>query len=206
MRRGASTVKQTGSRQQHGAGADGADSPNSSGDSFQRADHFSTYLIILNRGPTGYEQGVDVSAQLAKSFVCGDSQTTIRDKGGVRGSSHDFNRIDWWCARILPDENFRRPSKDLQRSNQVEDLSAGRSHENHSARCARRTLIHRFITLIVSRVLPVARPLPRGFAGHVAAAPLLHSLLDRGGEGKVRFGPHDIPSPLATHSSQAFPV
>ena len=77
---GASAVKQTGPRQQHGAGADGTDPPNSSSDGFQPADHFSTYFVILNRGAAGYEQGVDVSAQFAKSFVCDDSQTAIRDK------------------------------------------------------------------------------------------------------------------------------
>src|SRR4029453_2676900 len=73
-------IKQTGSRQQHGSSADGADSPNSSSDGFQPAADFRTYFIILNRAAAGYEQGVDVSAQFAKSFVRHDSQTAIRDK------------------------------------------------------------------------------------------------------------------------------
>jgi hypothetical protein len=41
----------------------------------------------------------------------------------------------------LPDEDFGRPGKDLQRPNQVEDLGAWRSNKNDPARCARRTWI-----------------------------------------------------------------
>jgi hypothetical protein len=94
MRCGAAAVKQTGSCQQHGPGADGADSPNPSSDGFQPADDFSVYFVILNRATAGYEQGVDVSAQFAKRFVRGNLQTAVRDKRAVRGSSRDFNRID----------------------------------------------------------------------------------------------------------------
>jgi hypothetical protein len=77
---GAPAVKQTGSGQQHGARADGADSPGSASRGFQPADDVSTYFIILNRVAAGYEQSVDVSTQVAKCLVPHDPQTAIRGK------------------------------------------------------------------------------------------------------------------------------
>ena len=92
---GPTAVEQTGARQQHGAGADGPDSPNSSSDNFQPVDYFGAYFVILNRAAARYQQGVDVSTQLAESFVRHDSHVAVRDKGAVRGSGHDFDGIDW---------------------------------------------------------------------------------------------------------------
>ena len=80
MRRGPAAIQQARSSKQHCSGANGTDTPNSPSDGFQPADHFITYFIIFNRGPAGYEQSVDGRTQFAKSFVCDDSQTTIRDK------------------------------------------------------------------------------------------------------------------------------
>src|SRR5947207_3559235 len=79
MRCGPAAVKQTGSRQQHLAGTHRSDSPNPSGEGLQPADYLSVYFIILNRAAAGYEQSVDVSAQLAKRLVGHDPQTAIRD-------------------------------------------------------------------------------------------------------------------------------
>src|SRR5206468_11976185 len=72
-------VNQTGSRQQHRVGTHRSDSPNPSGDGLQPADYLSVYFIIHNRAAAGYEQSVDVSAQLAKRLVGHDPQTAIRD-------------------------------------------------------------------------------------------------------------------------------
>ncbi len=153
MRRGAVAIKQTGSRQQHGAGADGPDSPNSSSDGFQPADHSRAYFVILNRATARYQQGVNVSTQLAKRFMRHDSQSTVRNKRSVRGSSHDFYGIDWRRARILSEEHFRGASKDLQRSDQIEDFGAGRGHENDSARCVGSVMSTCHLSLIKSHKL-----------------------------------------------------
>jgi hypothetical protein len=91
MRCRASAIKQAGSRQQHCACADRADSPGSPSRSFQPADYVSAYFILLDRAATSHEQGVDVSAQLAKSLMRHDSHTAVREKGAVRGSGYDRN-------------------------------------------------------------------------------------------------------------------
>jgi hypothetical protein len=80
VRCGAAAIEQPGSRQQHGAGADGSDASNSSSDGFQPADDSSVYFVILNRGAASHQQRIDASAHFAKCLVRSDSQTTVCDK------------------------------------------------------------------------------------------------------------------------------
>jgi len=47
-------------------------------------DHVGAYFVILNRAAARYQQGVDVSTQLAESFVRHDSHGAVRDKRAVR--------------------------------------------------------------------------------------------------------------------------
>src|SRR5438874_9811212 len=73
-------VQQADSSQEHRAGADRADSPNSSSDLPEPSHYFSVYLIVLNGGSPGYEQGVDRPANLPKRLMRRDSQTAVRKK------------------------------------------------------------------------------------------------------------------------------
>src|SRR4029077_15618861 len=134
MRCGPSAVEQTCSRKQHRAGANRADSPDSSGDFSQPAHHVTVYFILLDRAATGYEQGVDLSTHFPKSFMRGDSQSTVRHKRSLRRRADDFYRIDWVQTGILFAEHFRSARKDLKRPDQIDDLRARRGHEHDPPR------------------------------------------------------------------------
>ena len=68
MRRGATTIEQTGPGQEHCASANRADSPDSWGDSFEPAHRFRINFILLDCVAAGHEQRIDLSAHFAKGF------------------------------------------------------------------------------------------------------------------------------------------
>src|SRR6202030_271603 len=66
-------VEQAGSSQEQRAGADGADTPNTSGHLSDPLHHLQVYLVILDRTPTGDEQGVDLAAHPPKRVMSRDA-------------------------------------------------------------------------------------------------------------------------------------
>jgi hypothetical protein len=130
MRRGTTSVEQTGSSKQHCAGADRSDSSDSSGDLFQPAHDVTVYFILLDRAAACYEQGVDLPSRFPKSFMRGDSQSTVRYKRSLRRRADDFYRIDWGRTGILFAEHFRSARKDLKRPDQIDDLRPRRGDEH----------------------------------------------------------------------------
>ena len=77
---GPAAIEQTCSSEQHCAGANRADSPDPSGDLSQPAHDVTVYFILLDRAATSDKKSVDLSAHFPKSFMCGDSQSTVRNK------------------------------------------------------------------------------------------------------------------------------
>jgi hypothetical protein len=71
-------VEQTGARQQHGAAHTEPIRRIRPAMVFNR--RMTSALTHHSQSLPPAKQGVDVPAQLAKSFVCRDSQTAIRDK------------------------------------------------------------------------------------------------------------------------------
>ena len=131
---GPAAIEQSGSSEEHCAGANRTDSPDSWRDLSHPAHDVTAYLILLNGIATGDEQGVDLSAHLSKSFMRGDSQPTVRDKRSVGRGGNNFDGIDWRRSGILPTEHFRSASKDLKRPDQIEDLGPWRGYEHDPAR------------------------------------------------------------------------
>jgi hypothetical protein len=134
MRRRVAAVQQARSSKEHCAGADRADSSNSSGDLSQPAHNVIVYFILLNCAPTGYEQSVDLAAHLPKSFVRGDPQAAVRKEGPLQRSADNFEGIDWGRSGILFAKHFRGTSKDLKRPDEIEDLGSRRGYEHDPAR------------------------------------------------------------------------
>ena len=159
MSRGAATIEQAGAGQEHCASANRADSPDSSGDSFQPTHRFRINFILLDRVAAGHEQRIDLSAYFAKGLIRGDAQPAIGNQRSTRRNSHHFDRINRRRSRIFPGVHFRCAGEDLKRSDQVENLDAGPRHE-HDPPCPR--FEWRFVVLSTrfdfnwrSRILPI---------------------------------------------------
>ena len=128
------TVKHAGSTEEQRAGADRADSPDTSSYRSEPSNYFNGYLIFLDGGATSYEQGVYLAPHVSKCLMCCDSQPTVRHNCGAQPGGYDFDRIDRKSARILSAEHFGSPSKDLKWPDEIEDLSSQRSDEHDPAR------------------------------------------------------------------------
>src|SRR5206468_5683256 len=122
MRCGTATVKDAGPTEEQCAGADRADSPDTSSYLSEPTNHFNGYLIFLDRVATGNKQRVYLAPHLSKRLMRCDSQSTVRHNWRARGGSHDFDCVDRKSARILSAEHVGGPSKDLQWPDEIEDL------------------------------------------------------------------------------------
>src|SRR6266576_2134317 len=151
-------IEQTCSSKQHCAGANRTDSPDPSGDLSQPAHDVTVYFILLDRAATSDKKSVDLSTHFSKSFMCGDSQSTVRHKRSLRRRADDFDGIDWRRSGVLFAKHFRSASKDLQRPDQIDDLCPRRGHEHDPPRFGpRRTatiseLGHSFLLLVIRSV------------------------------------------------------
>ena len=134
MRCRTATVKHAGSTEEQCAGADRPDSPDTSSYLSEPSNDSNGYLIFLDRGATGYKQGVYLAPHLSKRLMRCDSQSTVRHNCRARRGGYDFDCIDGRSARVLSAEHFGSPSKDLKWSDEIEDLSARRSDEHDPAR------------------------------------------------------------------------
>jgi len=130
MRCRTATVKHAGSTEEQCAGADRADSPDTSSYLSEPSNYFNGYLIFLDGGATGYEQGVYLAPHLSKRLMRRDSQSTVRHNCRARRGGYDFDCIDGKSARILSAEHFGSPSKDLKGPDEIEDLSS-RPRDEH---------------------------------------------------------------------------
>src|SRR6266550_1971670 len=124
MRSRTATVKNAGSTEEQCAGADRADSPDTSSYLSEPSNYFYGYLIFLDRVATGNEQGVYLAPHLSKRLVRRDSQSTVRHNCSAQCGGYDFDRIDGKSARILSAEDFGSPSKDLKWPDEIKDLSS----------------------------------------------------------------------------------
>jgi len=127
-------VKDAGSTEKQCAGADRADSPDTSSYLSEPSNYFNGYLIFLDGGATGYEQGVYLAPHLSKWLMRCDSQSTVRHNCRARCGGYDFDCIDERRARILSAEHFGSPGKDLKWPDEIEDLSSRPSDEHDPAR------------------------------------------------------------------------
>jgi hypothetical protein len=134
VRCGTATVKDAGSTEEQCAGTDRANSPDTSSYLSEPSNYFNWYLIFLDGGATGYEQGVYLAPYLSKGFVRCDSQSTVRHNCRARCGGHDFDCIDGKSARILSAEHFGSSSKDLKWPDEIEDLSSRPRDEHNPAR------------------------------------------------------------------------
>src|SRR5437762_1505777 len=131
---GTATVKHAGSTEEQCAGADRADSPDTSSYLSEPSNYFNGYLIVLDGGATGNEQGVYLAPHLSKRLMRCDSQSTVRHNYRAKRGGYDFNRIDGKSAGILSAEHFGSPSKDLKWPDEIEDLSSLPRDEHDPAR------------------------------------------------------------------------
>src|SRR5438309_2989529 len=131
---GTATIKYAGSTEEQCAGADRADSPDTSSYLSEPSNYFNGYLIFLDGGAAGYEQGVYLAPHLSKRLMCCDSQSTVRHNCRANRGGYDFNCIDRKSARILSAEHFGSPSKDLKWPDEIEDLSSRPRDEHDPAR------------------------------------------------------------------------
>jgi hypothetical protein len=134
MRCRTATVKNAGSTEEQCAGADRADSPDASSYLSEPSNYFDGYLIFLDRGATGYEQGVYLAPHLSKRLMRCNSQSTVSYNCRAGRGGDDFDSIDGKSARILSAEHFGSPSKDLKWPDEIEDLSSRPRDEHDSAR------------------------------------------------------------------------
>ena len=104
------------------------------GNSFQPAHRFRINFVLLDRVAAGHEQRIDLSAHFAKGPIRGDAQTAIGNQRSTRRNGHHFDRINRRRSGILPGVHFRCAGEDLKRSDQVENLDAGRRHEHDPPR------------------------------------------------------------------------
>ncbi len=138
MRCRTATVKDAGATEEQCAGADRADSPDTSSYLSEPSNYFDGYLILLDRSATGYEQGIYLTPHLSKCLMRCDSQSTVRHNCRARCGGYDFDCIDGKSARILSAEHFGSPSKDLKWPDEIEDLSS-RPRDEHDPACSRGT-------------------------------------------------------------------
>src|SRR4029077_18174084 len=134
MRCGTATIKDAGSTEEQCAGADRADSPDTSSYLSEPSNYFNGYLILLDGGAAGYKQCIYLAPYLSKRLMRCDSQSTVRHHCRARRGGHDFNCIDGKSARILSAEHFSSPGKDLKWPDQIEDLRSRPSDEHDPAR------------------------------------------------------------------------
>jgi hypothetical protein len=134
MRGRTATVEDAGSTEQQCAGADRADSPDTSSYLSQPSNYFNGYLIFLDGGATGYEQGVHLAPHISKRLMRCDSQSTVRHNCPAQHGGHDFDCIDGKSARMLSAEHFGSPSKDLKWPDEIEDLGSRPGDEHDPAR------------------------------------------------------------------------
>jgi hypothetical protein len=137
---GFAAVEQSGPSQEHCPRADRADPSNASSHLSNPPHYFNPHLIVLNCTATGYEQGVDLSADPPKRVMRGDLQSTVRNNGRAGRSGYYFNGIDWKRPGVLFAEHLRGTSKNLKWSDQIQDLGPGPSNEQHPS-CARLNLL-----------------------------------------------------------------
>jgi len=138
MRCGTATVQDAGLAEEQCAGADRADSPDTSSYLSEPSNYFHGYLIFLDGGATGYEQRVYLAPHLSKRLMRCDSQSTVRHNCRARRGGYDFDCIDGKSARILSAEHFGGPSKDLKWPDEIEDLSS-LPRDEHDAASSRLT-------------------------------------------------------------------
>jgi hypothetical protein len=138
MRCRPATVQDAGSAEEQCAGADRADSPDTSSYLSEPSNYFNWYLIFLDGGATGYEQGVYLAPYLPKRLMRCDSQSTVRHNCRARCGSYDFDCVYGKSARMLSAEHFGSPSKDLKWPDEIEDLSS-RPRDEHDPACSRLT-------------------------------------------------------------------
>jgi hypothetical protein len=72
-------IDQAGPSKEQCAGANRADSSNSSSHLSDPLHYFNAYLIVLDCTATGDKQGVDLPAYSPKRVMRRDSQSTVRD-------------------------------------------------------------------------------------------------------------------------------
>ena len=134
MRCRTATVQNAGSTEKQSAGADRADSPDTSSYLSEPSNYLDGYLILLDRSATGYEQAIYLTPHLSKCLMRCDSQSTVRHNCRARCGGYDFDCVDGRSARILSAEHFGSPSKDLKWPDEIEDLSSRPRDEHDSAR------------------------------------------------------------------------
>jgi len=134
MRSRTATVKHAGSTEEQCAGADRADSPDTSSYLSEPSNYFYAYLVFLDGSATGNEQRVYLAPHLSKRLMRCDSQSTVRHNCRARRGGHDFNCVDGRSARILSAEHVGSPSKDLQWPDEIEDLGSRPRDEHDPAR------------------------------------------------------------------------
>jgi len=134
MRCRTAIVKDACSTEEQRAGADRADSPDTSSYLSEPSNYFNGHLIFLDGSATGYEQGVYLASHLSKRLMRCDSQSTVRHNCRAQRGGYDFDSIDGESARILSAEHFGSSSKDLKWPDEIEDLSSRPRDEHDPAR------------------------------------------------------------------------
>jgi len=138
MRSRTATVKNAGSTEEQCAGADRADSPDTSSYLSEPSNYFYGYLIFLDGSATGDEQRVYLAPHLSKRLMRCDSQSTVRHNCRAQRGGYDFDCIDGRSAWILSAEHVGSPSKDLKWPDEIEDLGS-RPRDEHNPARSRRT-------------------------------------------------------------------
>src|SRR5262249_1569668 len=136
MRGRAPSVKQAGAGEQHCARANGPDTPHTFRDLFQPAHCVRFNFVLLDRVTTGNKQSVDLTANLPKCFVRGESQPAICGQRSAGRNADDFDRVDRH-ARMVWAIHVRRAWEHLQRTDEVENFRAGTGDEGNTSRYSR---------------------------------------------------------------------
>src|SRR5439155_23877944 len=134
MRRRPAAIQQTGPRQRHRPCADRADPANSPGNLPQPAHYFRVDFVALDRIPTSDKQSVNLSAQFAKRLMRDDPKSAVGHQQTSRRCGYDFDRVYRLRSRIFAIKEVGSARKNLERSDQVENLDLRRGHKNDSTR------------------------------------------------------------------------
>src|SRR5262249_838370 len=115
----------------------------------------------------------------AKGPIRGDAQTAVGNQGSTRRNSRHFDRIDGRRSGIFSGKEFSSARKDLERTDQIEDLDPRPANQNDPTPPARWTLIPRLLTFNLSSI---------------------------GEERKKIVSDHNVDSSLVTHHLSLFTV
>jgi hypothetical protein len=80
----------------------------------------------FNTASTGYEEGIDWSAQSAESMSSSQRQPAVCHYRSAASCTGEQHLIRPFSTRVFPDEELRCANKNLKRASDVKDLSVWR--------------------------------------------------------------------------------